>query len=210
MSPAREQLAVRAAETVSKLLATLERDRLVARFVDTYVEAYNRRGLKSHPLRYRELLSTINREVLLAMVAEVNAELPRHLRRARPRRVSPGARLQRPASGSVRAAEAQAADTFLEEFFGRLADTLRWTQADAEEFHRDLDLYAQLAAGRPRPGSRRRPTELAEGPFVDRCALLLDPSMLPEARRAAGKFQAEIERVTQRILASVFRPRRFG
>ncbi len=210
MPLAREQLAVLAAETVNKLLAALEQDRLVARFVDTYVADYRRRGLKAHPLRYRELLSTINREALLAMVAEANAELPRYLRHARTHRGTPGARPQRSASGGMRAAEAQAADTFLEEFFSRLAGTLRWTEADAEEFHRDLDLYAQLALGRPKPGARRAPPQPAEGPFADRCALLLDPSMLPEARRVAGKFQAEIEHVTQRILASVFRPHRFG
>ena len=42
--------------------------------------------------------------------------------------------------------------------------------------------------------ARRRGARPASGPFVDRVALLLDPSLMEQARRAAGKFQAGNQR----------------
>src|SRR5712692_1279329 len=66
-------------EVAHKLLGALERDGLVSGFIDRYVAANNRPGLKSNPGRYRELQGTLGREALLAMVAQVTSELPRHL-----------------------------------------------------------------------------------------------------------------------------------
>lgn len=177
-----------------KLLSALEGEHLVERFVDSYVAEYGRTGLKAHALRYRELLGTLSREALLAMVAQVNAELPRFLTRRRP--------------AVLRGAELQVAGAFREEFLASLGRALHWTPADTDEFRRDLDLYAQLAARTEIVKKRRKPTDPPEGPFVDRCALLLDPSMLDKGRRAAGKFLAEIDRITDKTLASVFRMRR--
>ncbi len=182
-----------AGEIANKLLAVLKGDGLVARFVDSYVTEFDRRGLKDHPQRYRELLATLGREALLAMVAQVNAELPRYLTRR-----------QHPL---LRPAEVQTAEAFSEELLASLARASRWTAADAEEFRRDLELYTQLSARTQKVRKRRELTDPAEGPFVDRCALLLDPSMLDKARHAAGKFLVEIERVTEKTLASVFRRR---
>ncbi len=194
MREVRKPEAERAAELARRLLAALEGQRLVERFVDSYVAEFDRRGLKAHPLRYRELLATLGREALLAMVAQVGVELPRYLARRRP--------------PLLRGREVRAAETFREDLLAALARVLRWTAADAEEFHRDLDLYAQLSARQPLPRRRRKPADPAEGPFADRCALLLDPSMLDSSRRAAGKLQVEIERVTEKILAGLFRSRR--
>jgi hypothetical protein len=148
----------------------------------------------THPHRYRELLATLGREALLVMVAQVGIELPRYITRRRP--------------PVLRGREVRDADAFGEELLASLARTLRWTPADAEEFHRDLDLYAQLSARQPLPRKHRKPADPAEGPFADRCALLLDPSMLEKGRGAAGKLQVELERVTEKLLASVFRSRR--
>jgi hypothetical protein len=196
MSRTRKQLAEHAGELARKMLAVLERERLVPRFVDSYVAEFDRRGLKAHSSGYRELLATLGREVLLAMVAQVNTALARYLSRRRP--------------PVLRGPEVQAADAFSQEFLASLARTLHWTAADVEEFRHDLNLYAQLGARQPIPKRRRRPTDPVEGPFVDRCALLLDPSMLDKARHAAGKFLLEIERVTEKILASAFRRWRRG
>ncbi len=186
--------AAHGSELAHKLLGTLEGHGLVARFVESYVEEFDRPGLKEHPLRYRELLATLGRETLLAMAAQVNAELPRCLTRRRP--------------AVLRGPEVQLADAFREEFLAALVRAQSWSPADAEEFRRDLALYTQLAARTQTVAKRRRLTDPPEGPFVDRCALLLDPSMLEKGRRAAGRFLVEVGRVTDQILARFFRARR--
>jgi hypothetical protein len=182
-----------AGEIANKLLTALESDGLVARFVDSYAVEFDRQGLKDHPHRYRELLSTLGREALLAMVAHAHAELPRYLTRRRP--------------PLLRGAEVQVADAFSDELLASLARASRWSTEDAEEFRHDLDLYAQLSARTQKVKRRRSPADPAEGPFVDRCALLLDPSMLDKARSAAGKFLVEIEQATEKIFHSVLRRR---
>lgn len=219
----REQLALRAQQSVREMQAALEDERLVARFVDSYVSAFGRKGLKASPLRYRELLSTIGREAWLVLAARMSAALPNYLARGTPRparRTSGG----RAGSGSsraasrnepepkgkriLRAADAEAAEGFRESFFEALATALRWTPAELEEFRRDLALYLQISARQPRRMKTRPAGQPSEGPFVDRCALLLDPSLLDKARQAAGKFQAELERAAEKILQNIFRPSR--
>ncbi len=194
MRPREKVFLAHAGEIANKLLGALEGEGLVARFVNSYVAEFGRHGLKDHPHRYRELLATLGREALLAMVAQVNAELPRYLTRRR--------------LPLVRGPEVQVADDFSEELLASLAHASRWGAEDAEEFRRDLNLYAQLSARTQKVKKRRSPADPAEGPFVDRCALLLDPSMLDKARGAAGKFLVEIEEATERIVRGVFRRRR--
>ncbi len=189
----REQLALRARGTARQLLNTLVHEGIVEHFVGSYVAEFDRPGLKASALRYRELLATLRRECLLAMAAKMGLELPRRLARGR-RRVSRGA-------------DVEVQQTFQEEFLGYLAESFEWAEPDLEEFRRDLALYAQLAARQPRRAASRKRGG-ASGPFVDRCALLLDPALLDRARGAAGKFLVELERVTDRALEKVFRPER--
>ena len=75
------------------------------------------------------------------------------------------------------------------------------------EFLRDLEIYSQLAAPPDKSAGSRRAASKAEGAFVDRCALLLDPSMFENARRAALRFQGEVERATDKILTAILRRR---
>jgi len=96
-------------------------------------------------------------------------------------------------------------DLFREEFFVALGQALRWTDEDAQAFWHDLELYESLAANEPRRSARRA---IASGPFVDRTALLLDPSLMEQARRAAGKFQMELNAAADRVLRGVFSRRR--
>jgi len=191
MAETREQLAERARQAAGALLATLEREKLVARFVDGYVAEHKRRGIKDSPLRYRELLATLGREALLAAVVKMNSLLPGYL-----------VRRQTPI---LRGPEAEAADVFREEFYGALAAQLRWTPSDLEEFRSDQELLAQLSAALPRPMKTARGV-VAQGPFADRCALLLDPSMLEKARQAAARFQVEVEALAEKVLAAAFKP----
>lgn len=187
-----------AGEIANKLLGELQGGRLVARFVNSYVAEFDRDGLKVHPDRYRELLSTLTREVLLAMVSRVQSETPRYLSRRRP--------------PLLRGPEAKTAELLRAELLAALARALRWTPGDTVEFQSDLALYAQLGADRPAPARQRerarKPSAAPGGPFVDRCALLLDPSMLDKARKAAGQLLLEVERLTDEILTSVLRGRR--
>ncbi len=56
-------------------------------------------------------------------------------------------------------------------------------------------------------GSRRSARSVkgtASGPFVDRVAMLLDPSLMEQARREAGKFQNELNAAADRVLQKVF------
>ena len=85
-----------------------------------------------------------------------------------------------------------------------LGQSLDWTDEDAREFWHDLELYEKLSA----PDSGRqygRATRVrASGPFVDRVALLLDPSLMEQARQAAGKFQLELNEAADRVLRKIF------
>jgi len=193
MAGTREQLAERAQQAAAALLVTLERERIVAQFVDDYVATYKRRGIKDSPLRHRELLSTLSREALLAVSGKMNSLLPELLTG----RETP----------LLRGADAEAAEIFREEFFSSLATELRWTPSDLEEFRSDQELLAQMTAALPR-GMRSRRGSAAQGPFADRCALLLDPSMLEKARQAAAEFQIELESLAEKVLSDVFKRRR--
>jgi len=98
-------------------------------------------------------------------------------------------------------------DLFREEFFVALGQAMQWTQEDAREFWRDLDIY-RLLSTRNSARSLGRGAGAASGPFVDRVALLLDPSLMEQARRAAGKFQLEIDATADRVLRTIFSRRR--
>ena len=77
-----------------------------------------------------------------------------------------------------------------------------------EDFWSDLDVYAQIAARQSTPMRSGGASRGAVGPFVDRCALLLDPSMFEQARRAAGKFLIELDALAEKTLQQAFAIRR--
>lgn len=182
-----------AGELANKLLGVLEREQLAARFVDAYVAEHDRPGLKVQPSGDRERITALEREALLAMVLEVERAVPRWFG---PRRLP-----------QARTSQSPEAEAFFLEVLAALERAKQWTAAEATEFRHDLALYRQLRPA-PRTPIRRAPGPVSGGAFVDRCALLLDPSMLEEARATAGQFELELERVTARILASIFRNRR--
>jgi len=194
MPYSREQLILGACEAAQTLLDRLGRGDLVARFVDSYVAAYHRRGLKDSPLRYKELLSTITREALLPAVARLFELLP--------------AAITGRKKALLKSPEAEAVETFREAFLNSLGQQMRWMAADREEFREDLELYARIAVRLPRSPAARKPGYPTEGPFVDRCALLLDPSLLDKARQSAGKFQVQLEAVAEEILQATFKKKR--
>lgn len=192
---------------------------MVARFLDMYAAENRRPGRADQPAHYREQLETIRRESLLAMVLRAEAALPTRLkvhvtvretkRRVKPKKGKKSAKAKRSKKKSARKPGLDLAipllDLFREEFFVALGQALRWTDEDAQAFWHDLELYESLAANEPRRDGRRA---IASGPFVDRTALLLDPSLMEQARRAAGKFQMELNAAADRVLRGVFSRRR--
>ena len=236
------QIAVRGREAAGLLVATLDRDAYVMRFLRGYANDHDRPGIITQPILHRDLMGTVRREALLAMATHVDELAPQFLglgEGASPSRGSArGAAKGKAGRGSARvksgtavkgragttrgaggiaakrgteiarqsAAEAEALNLFREEVFAALGQALRWTQSDFEEFARDYDLYE--SAGAHDAASRRGAKAGASGPFVDRCGLLIDPSMLEQARRAAGKFETLLRGVTLQALKRVFATRR--
>jgi hypothetical protein len=222
------QIVVRAQETAYQLLATLDREALVARFLQAYAKDHKRTGVITQPALYGDLMACVRREALLAMVTHVDEALPRRLGLGNPASATPkkkarkvpgkrGARGSRKKVSAARptamtgrelAAHAAVLDLFREEFIVALGRALRWSEEESGEFARDYDLYeaTRSRAGAERSGGGTR--NISSGPFVDRCGLLLDPSMLEQARRAAGRFQAQLQSTAERVLKKVFSAQR--
>ncbi len=194
MAVTRELAALRAREAVRLLLGALQESRMVARFVDAYAATHNRRGLTAHPAAHRDLLLHLRRESLLALCAGLSAALPRRITGRAVKQLKP--------------ADAEAADAFRAEFFVQLAAALKWSSEELEDFWSDLDVYSQIAARQAAPMRSGSASRGAVGPFVDRCALLLDPSMFEQARRAAGKFLSELDALAEKTLKQAFAARR--
>lgn len=189
MPPAKKPRETPASELARQIVASLNQERLVPRFVDSYVLEYERYGLQAHPQRYRELIAVLSREALLAMCA--------HALRS-------DALEQKPSRGrKIRSEAKREMRVTRENLLGALTKVHQWSAGDALDFQSDLALYEQMLARAPRQTRRRKPYEVAEGPFVDRCALLLDPSMMEKARFAAAKLLVELERLTEQLLERV-------
>ena len=215
------ELVIRAREAATLLLATLDRNEMVPRFLDMYAAENRRPGRADQPAHYREQLETIRREAILAMVLRTEAALPTKLKVhvvVRSAKTRSGSRMKvkkgkKGAKGKAKKKPARSGidlaipllDLFREEFFVAIGQALRWTDEDAQSFWHDLELYEALSANEPRRQARGA---IASGPFVDRTALLLDPSLMEQARRAAGKFQAELDAAADRVLRATFSRRR--
>ena len=214
------ELVIRAREAATLLLATLDRNEMVPRFLDMYAAENRRPGRADQPAHYREQLETIRREAILSMVLRAEAALPTKLKvhvvvrnvkprralRAKPKKGKRGAKTktQKSRNSGIDLAF-PLLDLFREEFFVAIGQALRWTDEDAQAFWHDLELYESLSASEPKRQARRA---IASGPFVDRTALLLDPSLMEQARRAAGKFQLELDAAADRVLRVAFSRRR--
>jgi hypothetical protein len=196
----RKLFLVHAGELAHRLAQAVGRGGLVAHFVHSYAQRHNRPGLLGGPERMRELESTIGRETLLVMAADVRHRVARVF--------SSGSR---GASGSEEAAFSEA---FFAEFLAALCRALVSSPEEARTetvaFRRDLAMY-QRWSHRPGAGEQSRRANALRSPFPDRCALLLDPSMMETARRAAADFETEIVHVEARVFAQLGRhsiPRR--
>lgn len=175
-------------ELAGRLAEALQRERLIPRFVDSYVVEHGRYGLQVHAALYRDLLGLLQREALIAAsvrALEIATDEPQPNGRAKSRPM-----LKRDAVAYRR------------KYLGALARHEGWTAGDALDFQRDLQIYEELIA-RTASARRRKPFEAANHPFVDRCAFLLDSSFLEKARVAASRALNEIEGLAGQVLASI-------
>ena len=174
------------ARLAQQITEGLLRERIVPRFVDSYVVENGRQALQVHASLYRDLLTLLQREALLAMsvrALEIVCNEPRASGRAKPRPM-----LRRDAT------------LFRRKFLASLTRQQGWTAGDALDFQRDLQIYDELLARTAATRRNRKPFEAANHPFVDRCAFLLDSPFMEKARLAATGALTSIEELAAQIV----------
>lgn len=159
-------------------------ERQAGKFLRAYELRHHRSGLHSHPALREETIDALAREALLLAAARTEQLLPVCLSRWFPGRDRP-----------------RAVSEFRQAFLAYLAGALGWDRHERERFLSDLALYLRIGA---RERRRRRSAARSPSAFVDRCAFLLDPSLMEQACRAAVRFQREIERCTEQAVRAVF------
>lgn len=181
----------RAAALAQRLSESLIRERIVPRFVDSYVVEHGRYGLQVHPGLYRDLLTLLQREALLAMSARA-LDLVTHGQPAREgRKVEPMKRKE--------------AAHFRQKYLSALTRQQHWNAGDTLDFQSDLQMYEEILARSAPPRRARKPFEAASHPFVDRCAFVLDSSFLEKARLAASRALTDIEALTAQVAEALLR-----
>jgi len=176
------------AELAQRVPEALLRERVVPRFVDSYVVENGRHALQAHASLYRDLLALLQREALLALSVRTLAivcDEPRPTGKSKPRPM-----LRRDATA------------FRRKYLASLTRQQGWTAGDALDFQRDLQIYQELLA-RAAKQRTRKPYEAADHPFVDRCAFLLDSSFMEKARLAASRALTGIEELAAAVTEQV-------
>ena len=188
MARARKLCPIYGSALANNMLAALVHDRLVDRFVAAYVAQHDRRGILGGPARERELAETMGREILLAMIVEVREVLPAFFGKKK--------------QSKLRTEEKEAIDAFFAELLAALARAQNWNGEDRKQFRRDLALYSDFNAWRKKSANARKKGKAPEeeAPFIPRVALLLDPSMLEQARSAARKCFGDVEQLAKILL----------
>jgi hypothetical protein len=173
------------------LVQTLTRERVIPRFVDSYVVENGRHALQVHAPLYRDLLTMLQREALLA--ACVRALEITKLETVESSR------------GKQRVIIRKGAETFRRKFLSALARQQNWNAGDALDFQSDLKMYEDLLARAASSRRPRKPYEAANHPFVDRCAFLLDSEFLEKARLAASRALTTVEEIAAKAASEATR-----
>lgn len=168
-----------------KLVETLARDRVIPRFVDSYVVENGRHALQVHAPLYRDLLTILQREALLAAcVRALEISTFETIETTR---------------GKQKVVFRKGAESFRRKFLSALARQQNWSAGDALDFQSDLRMYEDLLARAASSRRPRKPYEAANHPFVDRCAFMLDSAFLEKARLAASRALANVEEIAARL-----------
>jgi len=187
-----------------RLVAEVSGAKLASGLIAGYAREFDRLDVIAHPERRSELEIIIHREILLAAAARITLGLKERAYDGRS-----GRRKASRASSKSRALSRWNSGTFTRELAAAVARESGWTLGDAIEFQSDLEIYrTQLrTAAAPRLSSGRAHSAPGHGsPFVDRCAILLDPSMLENARRAAAKLCVQVESLADKIMHDCLMP----
>jgi len=195
MARARKLFPIYGSALANNMFTALGRGRVVDRFVAAYVAEYDRAAILGGASRDRELAETIGREAMLAMIHEVPQVLPRFFGKKQ--------------HATLKEEEKTAMDAFFLELMAALGRVWGWNAQDRRQFGHDLDLYSECAA-RPvklAKGRKRGKVREEDPPFIGRVALLLDPSMLDQARRAAREFHVDVRRLARKILSQTLHSR---
>jgi len=167
-----------AAPLAQRLSETLLKERVIPRFVDSYVVEHGRIGLQVHAALYRDLLTLLQREALLAAAARVLDITNKGLLHE---------------DEKILPMKRKDATLFRQKFVTALTRKQGWDVSGSLDFQADLQMYEQILA-RTAPLKRTRKVfEAANHPFVDRCAFVLDSSFMEKARIAASRALANIE-----------------
>src|SRR5258708_6429849 len=184
--PREKPTTLAAPEDLAKRISqALLRERIVPRFVDSYVVESGRHALQVHASLYRDLLTLLQREALLALTVRALAIIcdePHAVGKAKPR-IMPR----------------RDATAFRRKFLSSLTRQKGWTAGDALDFQRDLQLYEELLGRAALKRRMRKSFEAADHPFVDRCAFLLDSSFMEKARLAASRALTELEGLAAQV-----------
>jgi len=175
-----------ACELARRISEALVQERFVPRFVDSYVVEHGRYALQTHAPRYRELLTLLAREALLTATLCVLAEMESRAAAQKGQERHARIHLQR----------------FREGFLSALTRQRKWTAGDALDFQTDLRVYEELATRAGGARSRKAPPD-AGHPFVDRCAILLDPSFIEQARVAAAQALRQLQGLCSTLVSGL-------
>jgi len=180
------------AALAQNLVQALLRERVIPRFVDSYVVENGRHALQVHAGLYRDLLAILQREALLAACVRALEVVSTETITS--------------SKGKQQVVVRKGADAFRRKFLSALAKQQNWNAGDALDFQSDLRMYEDLLRRAVASRRPRKPYEAANHPFVDRCAFLLDSAFLEKARLAASRALANIEDIATTIAAQVTRP----
>jgi len=178
-----------AAELAQRLTQALSQERIVPRFVDSYVVEHSRHALQVHATLYRELLGLLQREALLAGVVTLIAAV-----------------CEGPFDGKKQTPLTRKdAAAFRKKFLLALARERNWNAGDALDFQSDLQIYEDVLFRSSSSRRGRKSFEGAHHPFVDRCAFILDSSFMEKARVAATHTLAAIEELTAMLAQNAWK-----
>src|SRR6266566_1223998 len=160
-------------ELAKRITEALLRERVVPRFVDSYVVENGRQALLALTVRALEIV----------------CDEPQPAGKSKPRPM-----LRRDATA------------FRRKYLASLARQQGWTAGDTLDFQRDLQIYQELLARAAAKGRPRKPFEVADHPFVDRCAFLLDSSFMENARLAASRALSDLESLACQLTIGAHAP----
>lgn len=182
-----------AAELAQRLPEALIAERIIPHFVDSYVVEHGRHALQVHASLYRDRLALLQREALLALTVLTLANAcyppPSTSKKIKPRSMS-----------------TKDVTTFRRKFLAVLARQQKWNAGDAMDFQSDLHIYEELIRRNAANRRTRKSFEVANHPFVDRCAFLLDSSFMEKARLAASRTLGNLEDLVEHTLATAAQP----